>query len=424
MIPPPRNVVPARAYGVVVLVAVALFLFILDRQILAVLKTTLKSRMNWSDVDYSLLVTAFTAAQTVGCLFLGRFIDWAGTRVAASLSIAVMSIATIVCGMSVNLDQMLVSRAILGFADAGVTLAAVVAVVRWFPSEKRATAISIKTPIGMMGFVVAPPLVALIAGHHDWRYAFYVPGAIGLAVPVLWWWLDHNPPAYGEAPNAIKVPALPLRALLKHRALWGITLARLIVDPVWIFYVNWQPGYLQEGLGLSLADIGRYAWIPPVASSALALIGGMVSDGLIRRGVAPVRSRVYVMQSLALFGATLWLLPFSRSLALALGVFACIHMVYSQWNNLSGALIADTLPKGSTGTVFGLIGFLVGLTGSLINLAIGAVIHAWGYSSVFLALGLLYPLGALALWFFYLRTPPADSCPDNARSTHATLTPS
>lgn len=402
---PTCKTVPARAYCVVVLVAVALFLFILDRQVLAVLKTTLKSRMNWSDIDYSLLVTAFTAAHTVGCLFLGRFIDWAGTRVAASLSIAVMSIATIICGLSVNLDQMLVSRAILGFADAGVTLAAVVAVVRWFPAEKRATAISIKTPIGMMGFVVAPPLVALIAGHHDWRYAFYIPGAIGLAVPFLWWWLDHNPPAYGEASASVKVPALPLRALLKHRALWGIALARLIVDPVWIFYVNWQPGYLQEGLGLTLAQVGRYAWIPPVACSVLALFGGIASDRLITRGITPVRSRVYVMQSFALFGATLWLLPFSRNIALALGVFAFVHMVYAQWNNLSGALIADTLPRGSTGTVFGLIGFLVGLTGSVVNLVIGAIIHAWGYASVFMVLGLLYPLGGLILWFFYVRKP-------------------
>ena len=403
MTPLPRNTVPARAYGVVVLVAIALFLFILDRQVLAVLKTTLKTRMNWSDVDYAYLVTAFTAAHTVGCLFMGKFIDWAGTRVAASLSIGVMSVATILCGMSVNLDQMLVSRTVLGFADAGITLAAVVAVVRWFPTEKRATAISIKTPIGMMGFVVAPPLVALIVLNHDWRYAFYVPGAIGLVVPILWWWLDRNPPDYGEAVTPAKVRALPLRTLLKHRALWGITLARLIVDPVWIFYVNWQPGYLQEGLGLTLAEVGRYAWIPPVASSVLALFGGIASDRLITRGVAPVRSRVYVMQSLALFGATLWLLPFSRSIALALGVFACVHMVYAQWNNLSGALIADSLPRGSTGTVFGLIGFLVGLTGSLMNLAIGAVIHAWGYAAVFMVIGLLYPAGALILWFFYTR---------------------
>ena len=424
MTTPPRNIVPARAYCVVVLVAIALFLFILDRQVLAVLKTTLKTRMNWSDVDYSLLVTAFTAAHTVGCLFLGRFIDWAGTRVAASLSIAVMSVATILCGMSVNLDQMLVSRAVLGFADAGVTLAAVVAVVRWFPTEKRATAISIKTPIGMMGFVIAPPLVALIAGHHDWRYAFYIPGAIGLVVPFVWWWLDHNPPAYGDASHAVKVPALPLRVLLKHRALWGITLARLIVDPVWIFYVNWQPGYLQEGMGLSLADVGRYAWIPPIASSALALFGGLASDGLIRRGVSPVRSRVYVMQSLALFGATLWLLPFSRTLAVALGVFACVHMVYAQWNNLSGALIADTLPKGSTGTVFGLIGFLVGLAGSVVNLALGAVIHAWGYSAVFMVLGLLYPAGAVILWFFYLRQTQAAPGLNNVQPIRATITPS
>ncbi len=386
-----------------VLVALALLLFILDRQVLAVLKTTLKSKMGWSDVDYSWLVTGFSVAFTVGSLVLGRFIDRFGTRLAATLSIGVMSIAAILCGTASNFSQMLVARIVLGFADAGVNLAAVVAVARWFPAERRATAISIKTPIGVMGFVIAAPLVAAITLRYDWHYAFFIPGAFGLLVPALWWWLDHHPPDYGVPATASQ--SVSWRELLSYRALWGLLIARVIAEPVYIFYTNWQPGYLQEGIGLTLAEVGRYAWIPPAASAVTAVLGGLASDRLVKRGRAPAQSRTTLMQSLALFGATLWLLPFSRHAALAIGVFAIAHMVYTQWNNLGGALIADTLPRRLTGSAFGVLNFLIGAVGAVVNIGIGRLIQSFGYGAIFAVLGLLYPLAAAVLWWFYARSP-------------------
>ena len=400
---PTPHKIPARAWAIVVLVAVALLLFILDRQVLAVLKTTLKTRMGWSDVDYSWLVTGFSVAFTVGSLVLGRFIDRVGTRLAATLSIGVMSIAAILCGTARNFHEMMAARVLLGFADAGVNLAAVVAVARWFPAERRATAISIKTPIGVMGFVIAPPLVAMITLNHDWHYAFFIPGAIGLLVPALWWWLDHNPPDYGEP--ATKGPPVSWRELLGYRALWGVVLARVVAEPVFIFYTNWQPGFLQEGLGLTLAQVGKYAWIAPAASAATAVLGGVASDRLVKRGMSPARSRTALMQSLALFGTTLWMLPFSHNWALAIGVFALLHMLYTQWNNLGAALIADTLPRRLTGSAFGVLNFLLGAIGAVVNLGIGGLIQSFGYGAIFAVLGLLYPLAAAILWWFYARAP-------------------
>ena len=247
MTPTTPHKIPARAWGIVALVSLALLLFILDRQVLAVLKTTLKARMGWTDLDYSWLVTGFSVAYTVGALFAGRFIDRFGTRLTASLSIGVMSIAAILCGTATNFSEMLAARIVLGFADAGVTIAAVVAVARWFPAERRATAISFKTPFGLMGFVIAPPLVALITAHHDWHYAFFIPGAFGLLVPAVWWWLDKNPPDYGVPPAPKR--SVSWRELFRFRALWGILIARVVAEPVYVFYINWQPGVPSRGHG-------------------------------------------------------------------------------------------------------------------------------------------------------------------------------
>ena len=57
---PSPHKIPARAWCIVVLVALALLLFILDRQVLAVLKTTLKTRMGW-DIPWYTLTDSFDA---------------------------------------------------------------------------------------------------------------------------------------------------------------------------------------------------------------------------------------------------------------------------------------------------------------------------------------------------------------------------
>lgn len=400
--PAPSAKAPPRAWAIVVLVAVALLLFILDRQVLAVLKTTLKGKLGWTDVDYSWLVTGFSVSFTVGSLVLGRFIDRVGTRLAATLSIGVMSIAAILCGSAATFNQMLAARVVLGFADAGVNLAAVVAVARWFPADLRATAISIKTPIGVMGFVIAAPLVAAITEQYDWHTAFYIPGAVGLAIPLLWWWLDQRPPTYLSTAPSAGAPA-SWRALLCYRPLLGLLGARVVAEPVFIFYTNWQPGYLQEGLGFTLAEVGRYAWIPPAASAVTAVLGGLVSDRLTRAAESAVKSRIRLMQSLAFFGTAVWLLPLSHHGALAIGIFATVHMLYTQWNNLGAAFIADTLPQNLTGTAFGVLNFLIGAIGAAVNIGIGRLIQSFGYGAIFVVLGVLYPLGAFVLWWLSAR---------------------
>ena len=46
---------------------------------------------------------------------------------------------------------------------------------------------------------------------------------------------------------------------------WGCVIARVLTDPISYFLFFWTPKYLQEERGFSLADLGRYGWIPFVA---------------------------------------------------------------------------------------------------------------------------------------------------------------
>src|SRR6476620_7801291 len=58
----------------------------LDRQVLGILAPTLQRELNWSETDYSAVVSWFTAAYALGFLGAGRLLDKFGTRVGYAIA--------------------------------------------------------------------------------------------------------------------------------------------------------------------------------------------------------------------------------------------------------------------------------------------------------------------------------------------------
>ena len=72
------------------------------------------------------------------------------------------------------------------------------------------------------------------------------------------------------------------------------------------------------------------------------------------------------------------------------------------WMTNYMTLIGDIFPAATVATVVGLTGSAGGLGGFLSSLAIGRIIQATSFAPVFIACGLLYPIG-LAIIFFAVR---------------------
>ncbi|HZQ36107.1 MAG TPA: MFS transporter [Dehalococcoidia bacterium] len=407
----------ARAWLLVLLCGVAGMLFYLDRQTLSVLKTTLKLELGWTDTQYGWLVSAFMASYTLGYLVSGRWIDRWGTRRAMPVCLGVMSVAALGCGLAQTLPQMTAFRALLGMAEAGVVPAVMVAIVTWFPPMWRGTASTIKEPINIAGQIIATPVAVACTAMWGWRSAFFAPGVAGLTVALAWWWVDRLP---DEGPiSSRRVPAKSESYLttLRRRELWGVIAARMVSDPAWFFLLYWEPGFLQERVGLSLGQLGRIGWIP-TAVAIVSLVGfGMFSDRLIARSHwSPARSRRVILQLLALFAPVLVLLPFVHRPALAIALLCVVRVVMVVWLNFSNLFITDLVPHHVTGTALALMSACGAAMGLLCNSLIAPVVSSVGYGVVFATAGCLHPLAALILWRVYRtrrdpRPQPAAAVP-------------
>lgn len=393
-----RQRVPLFAWWILALSSLDSILGMIDRQAVAILKATLKTVFEIDDSQYGLLVSAFLIPYAAFYIVCGRLVDRWGSRKSLTLFIIIWSLATVLMGFARTFEELVIYRAILGAAEAGLVPATVYALVRWFPRDALATAYSLRAPIVSLGPVLAPPIVAGLALAYGWRASFIVPGAVGFAFALAWWLSDREAPGDRAAAPAKK---LSLMDVLGSKLLWGLIAARLVSDPLWFFIQYWQAGYFQEELGLSLAQIGTILWIPPLVSGLLGIGVGAWSDRLVRSGVPVIQSRVRVMWLVALISPAVIVIPHVSNMWIALALFTVAQMMALVWLTFSNILIASIFDRGSMGTAVGVVNAIGTAGAAMFNLAVGPMVDSVGYVAVFTALGFLHPIAAVILVSFY-----------------------
>lgn len=378
-------------------------LFFLDRNTLANLKTTLGSELGITNPQYSMLVTAFMAPYIAMYFVVGWIIDRIGTRKGVAIFVLLMSLATLICGLANNVWQMAGARMLLGIAEAGIMPATFVALTRWFPPHRRAFVVSVRAPIQNFGTVISPVFAAFIALHIGWRFAFWIPGAIGIVVAIVWWFVETKPTAAESA-----AAPTSLFSVMLCRAFWGIFAIRILIDPFWFLLQFWQAGYMQEAMGLSLKGVGMWLWIPPTCEAILGLFLGWYSDSLIRKGKSPVRARSMILIGLLALFPCVYVLAFSKSVSLSIVMLVTTMFMSHAWMGGVTLLAAEIAPKGTMASVIGVMSALGGVSSLAVQAVAGHVVDWLGYSALFMASGSVFPIAAFIVWRCYLRKSPEE----------------
>jgi MFS transporter, putative metabolite:H+ symporter len=118
----------------------------------------------------------------IGGIFWGILGDKKGRLSVLFGSILVYSIANILNGMIESTDAYIVLRFVSGFGLAGELGAGITLVSESMSKEKRGYGTMIVATVGVFGAVVAGFMGDVIT---NWRYSFYLGGAMGLALLVL-----------------------------------------------------------------------------------------------------------------------------------------------------------------------------------------------------------------------------------------------
>lgn len=392
---------PNFRWTVVALLFAATAISYVDRQVLTVLAPTLRDQLQLSNTGYASILTAFLIAYTFMQPVTGWLIDRVGTRIGFALIMAWWSIAAALHAFGTNVTTFAACRFLLGAGEAGSWSACVKAVSEWFPRRERGLATGLWSAGVSAGLVLSVPIVTWVSLTLGWQWAFVLTGVTGFVWLTFWLWLYRLPQVPPEA--EVESVRVPYMELLKSRNVWAVIAARLLADPwVW-FYYFWIPEYLRRSAGFSAADIGKYAWIPFLAQAVGIVIGGYLSDVLLRRGVRSVHARLGVMLIGMLLMVPGILAAFDLDIVIIFAGISSAMFGFGFWAPNMMSLCADAFPRNAVGSVVGLSGMGAGVGGILFTMLVGWTLDRYGYPPVFIAAGAIPLLAFFVLFALFDR---------------------
>lgn len=337
------------------------------------------------------------------------------------------SIANVFHGFVSSVSGLGLARFLLGVGEGGGFPGSAKVVSEWFPAKERSFAFGIFNTGSSLGAVVAPPLIASIIVVLNWRWAFFISGALGL-IWVLVWLLIYSKPAKNKlitpeektyilsslereaATDSSENQKVPWLSLFSYRKVWGVMLIKFLPDAGWYFFIFWLPKYLNDVRGLDIKGIGAYAWIPYAFAGAGSFIGGWLSSYLLKRQVSLDLSRKIPL------GIAAALLPVSlliteASLPMAIVFFSMAMFGHQLYSTIVQTIVADMFPSRVVGSVSGLMGCAATYGAMVFSLIIGFVIERFGYNPAFVISGLLHPLSFILVFIVIKKIEPVRLFP-------------
>lgn len=388
----------------------------IDRAVLGILAPVLQTSIGWNEVDYGYIIAAFTTAYAIGLLFVGRFIDRAGTKRGYSVSMIVWSVAAVAHAFARSAFGFGVARFSLGLGESGNFPAAIKATAEWFPKKERALATGLFNSGPNVGIIFAMAVVPWITLTWSWREAFIFTGLLGFIVLILWLIFYDIPERQKRAskeevayiqsdPPEPPAEKIPWASLLKYRETWAFVVGKFLTDPIWWFYLYWLPKFLNERYNLDLAHLG----LPLIVIYSMVTVGsiggGWLSGAFIKRGWSIDRGRKIVMLISALLVVPI---VFASAVpewwaVLLIGLAAASHQ---SWSANLFTTVSDMFPKKAVGSVVGIGGFAGAIGGSLIATVAGIILQLTGsYLILFIICGSAY---LVALFIFHLLVPKIE----------------
>jgi MFS transporter, ACS family, hexuronate transporter len=374
----------------------------LDRQVLSLLKDTLEVQFNWSDTDYANIVSAFQFVYAISMLFVGRFIDWLGTKWGYAWSLIVWSLAAMGHALARSTGGFMIARGLLGFGESGNFPAAIKTVAEWFPKKERALATGIFNSGTNVGAILAPLVVPWIVGHLGWEAAFLIIGAFGFTWLIFWFWLYEIPSRskrvgqpefdYIHSDNidepvpiaSVEVEKVSWFKLLTFKQTWAFSFGKFMTDGVWWFYLFWLPAFLKAQYGMTGMQVAFPLAVLYTMSTVGSVTGGWFPMYFINKGYDPYTGRMRAMLLIALFPLVVLLAQPLGHISfwipvLLIGVGTAAHQA---WSANIFTTVSDMFPKKTVGSVTGIGGMAGGLGGIVVNKASGWIFDGFRSSGI------------------------------------------
>ncbi|UQX88307.1 MFS transporter [Jatrophihabitans telluris] len=198
----------ARARWTLTAVALATFMTYLDNNIVNVAMPAIERDLHLSISGLEWVVSAYILVFASLLLAGGRLADVFGRRRLFLIGLTIFTGASLIAGLSGNVETLIASRAVQGLGAALVTPTTLAIISATFTeTRQRAAAVGIWSGVGALALAVGPLLGGLLSQHANWGWIFYINVPVGIATLALGAWAITESSA-ADAPTRIDLPGV------------------------------------------------------------------------------------------------------------------------------------------------------------------------------------------------------------------------
>lgn len=335
----------------------------LDRMLFAILQEPIKHELDLTDTQLGLLGgPAFAILYSLMALPLGRVADGKGRTRVITAVLTLWSVMTALCGGATTFVHLFLARMGVSVGEAGCVPSAHSLLSDYFPSTRRAGAISIFQAGTSIGTLLAGFGGGAIAHAYGWRITFFACGLLGLGLAAAILLLVHEParPARrnGSTPSLMQA----VRLLRAKRSFLHLVGAMSLATLSGFAAIQYLTSFLMRAHGLPITE---------AAAIMASMAGGVGFFATAGAGLAVDRMRhrypraqmIVPAIAVPIAAGAFWIAFLAPSLMIAIPALAVAIIGLQSFLGPGFALAQSIAPPAIRSTTAALLMLVIGMVG-------------------------------------------------------------
>lgn len=400
-----------------------------DRATLSMAASPMSAELGLDAVTMGYIFSAFAWAYVIGQIPGGWLLDKFGARKVYFWSIFLWSLFTLLIGfvgslgsISIIISSLFLLRFLVGLSESPAFPGNSQIVAAWFPTKERGTAAAIFNSSSYFATVIFAPLMGWLVTQWHWQSIFWVTGGLGVLIAFIWLKVIYSPNKhptvnpeevkYIESEGAVtdmgetslgdqskkhKTSWKDVKAILSSRMMFGVFAGQYCVNTMTYFFLTWFPVYLIKERNLSILQAGFAAVAPALCGFLGGILGGLLSDRLIRMNHSLTFARKLPIVVGFILSTSIVICNYVSSQA-AIIFFMSLAFFGKGIGSLGWAVMSDIAPKEAIGISGGLMNAFGNTAGIITPIVIGYILASTGSFNLALTYVGIHAVGAIIFY--------------------------
>ncbi|MDB5825638.1 MAG: EmrB/QacA family drug resistance transporter [Herminiimonas sp.] len=215
---PPKDALPINRGMITISIMLATIIQALDGTIANVALPHMQGSLSATQDQVTWVLTSFIVAAAIATPLTGWLCDRFGQKNIFLVSVAGFTAASVLCGISGSLAQIVAARLLQGIFGAALVPLSQAVLLDINPREKHGSAMAVWGMGVMIGPILGPTLGGWLTDSYNWRWVFFINVPVGaLAFYGIWKYIRDVPAArrmtfdmFGFATLSIAIGALQM----------------------------------------------------------------------------------------------------------------------------------------------------------------------------------------------------------------------